>query len=67
MGSSVSGGERMTPSKRIKYAKVLRALLDKDPDLSIEKLVRRSGAPYDMTNLIKRRWKEERDRAGWFT
>lgn len=64
MGNGVrSKGSRITQSQRLRFAQRLRALLHDDPTLSIEKLVQRTGAPYDMTNVVKRKFREERERA----
>lgn len=48
-------GSRISQSQRLQLGKKIRALLTKDPSLSVEKLVRITGAPFDMTNFVKRR------------
>ena len=58
-----SKGHRISASQRIALGVRLREELMKDSTLSIEELVRRTGAPYDMSNFIRKRFKQEREKA----
>ena len=63
MKTGRSTGYRITQSQRLKLAAKVRAILADDPDTSIEVLVRRTGAPYDMCNFLRRRVRTERSSA----
>lgn len=58
-----SKGHRITASRRIQLGRALRELLAKEPGLSIEELVKRTGSPYDMANFIRKRFKQEQEKA----
>ncbi|TAL42393.1 MAG: hypothetical protein EPN91_08415 [Salinibacterium sp.] len=56
-----SHGQRITQTQRRVLAEKLRELLMREPNLSRDELVKRTGAPFDMCNFMKRRMKEERE------
>lgn len=54
-----SKGYRITLAQRLALGQKLRELLRVTPDMSIADLVKRTGAPYDMCNFMRKRVKEE--------
>ena len=48
-------GELVSPSRRIAYAAAVRRLLEAEPKMSVEAMVRKTGAPRRVVEVVRRR------------